>query len=101
MKYWRTTKDGALIHDGDCHIWSWHICSCGLLHHLKWFPPEERPAYHIVHPNPHDPDFWDDYGPHVNLLDKIASAEIVPDPPSPDKDDAVRQLLEDFGWDEE
>lgn len=35
------TKDGRPIHDGDCHFWSWSICTCGLLHWLAPMLPEE------------------------------------------------------------
>ena len=31
------SKDGRLIHDGDCRFWSKHICTCGLLH---WLAPQ-------------------------------------------------------------
>jgi len=41
-KYWRE-KGGRFIHDGDCEWWGKSICSCGLLHHLKWF--ESTPGW--------------------------------------------------------
>ena len=25
---------GRSIHDGDCHFWSYSICTCGLLHQM-------------------------------------------------------------------
>jgi hypothetical protein len=30
-KTWRLVE-GKLIHDCDCHWWSWRICTCGLIH---------------------------------------------------------------------
>lgn len=34
-KTWRMV-DGYPVHDGDCHIFTYHICTCGLLNHLLW-----------------------------------------------------------------
>lgn len=34
-KKWRI-KNGNPIHDGDCRYWGQSICTCGLLHHLRW-----------------------------------------------------------------
>ena len=53
-------KDGRPIHDGDCHFWSWSICTCGLLHWLAptlptatWYAKEraqhERALYQGTH----------------------------------------------------
>ena len=25
-----------VVHHGDCHFWSFKVCTCGLLHDLKW-----------------------------------------------------------------
>lgn len=44
-------KNGVLIHDGDCHFWGQHVCTCGLLHSMLHMRDEERkrtlyPKYH-------------------------------------------------------
>lgn len=38
-KTWRV-RDGHPIHDGDCTVFSYGVCTCGLLHHLM--PYQER-----------------------------------------------------------
>lgn len=40
IKTWRI-KDKRPIHDGDCYFWSYDLCTCGLLHHLMFDPPDE------------------------------------------------------------
>lgn len=39
-KAWRECN-GRLVHDGDCTFWGQDICSCGLLHHLRWFADQD------------------------------------------------------------
>lgn len=48
-KSWRRNREGHLIHDGDCMVFApYHVCTCGLLHHLMPYPVEagkERPEW--------------------------------------------------------
>lgn len=27
--------DGMITHHGDCHVWGYRVCTCGLLHDLR------------------------------------------------------------------
>ena len=67
VRYFRQViafPDGAVVHDGDCHVFSWKICTCGLLHSLlpldnpvQFFPQfyEQRAAQDTAINNLRDP----------------------------------------------
>lgn len=87
---WRE-KDGKLIHDGDCHFWGKHVCTCGLLHRLAPMVEENEKYY---------PDFYEDLAHHQHHLDHLRDN---PPPPlqkmTPEESAATLKWLEEqFGF---
>lgn len=53
--------EGAIVHDGDCDIFSSFVCTCGLLHLLRVHPEEATQIY---------PSFKEEYyRRHCNALE--------------------------------
>jgi len=109
-------KDGAVIHHGDCGIYSAHnVCTCGLIHDLLPYPSDAKKIY---------PEFWDDRAlddiaqyklgtiwPRVKKLLKMAEdpgaqealhlmneADAPPKPMTAEEREKFNQALLDAGW---
>jgi hypothetical protein len=90
-KAWRRTRNGRLVHDSDCHFWSWDICSCGLLHHLNIMDSSERERLY--------PNFGEDHAKHRGLLAGFESGRFKADPPASDEEaaEATERLFREMG----
>lgn len=56
QRYFRKTElypDGAVIHHGDCDVFSIKICTCGLLHDLMPVVPELQEKLY--------PKYWEEH----------------------------------------
>ena len=62
-KSWRKNDDGEMIHDGDCRVWGFGLCTCGLLHHLL---PQIDSA-----PEAYAGDFWADHAKHDSIIEVL------------------------------
>ena len=59
---YRVNEDGTILHHGDCTIFSFSICTCGLLHDLLPLCESAVVLY---------PDFWDELDKHEQTLDGL------------------------------
>lgn len=57
--------NGAVVHDGDCHIFSSHVCTCGLLHAL--LPLENNEEIY--------PKFYEEWGQQESILEELKFGE--------------------------
>jgi hypothetical protein len=73
---WRK-HEGKFIHDGDCHFWGDHICTCGLIHRLMPMFNGEKEMYHG--------DYYHDLALQDNALRHL---HFNPPPPLPKLTDA-------------
>ena len=92
--------EGALAHDGDCHIYSFAtVCTCGLLHELMWLGATEAIERY--------PAYKEQYLKHklgLNLLQEIGMSEekkakakeVFDWPPAPLTSEEEKQFKEDL-----
>jgi hypothetical protein len=93
--YFRKTigyPNGAIVHDGDCHIFSYGVCTCGLLHLLN---------SSLVFQNDEElyKKFEKDIVKHENNLYKLRDDEYTNELDYPREDEKllIDELFKDFG----
>ena len=91
-KHWRLSKEGHLIHDGDCRFWSWKIFTCGLLKHMAYFQGSVVTDLY--------PDFDKDSSHHCWSTDIVQRVRQLGREPEPQEVDTteVRRLMQEAGW---
>ncbi len=85
-KRWRK-KDGRPCHDGDCHFWSEDLCTCGLIHHVMWDPPEDA-GWH-----------WEERARHEKQLSRLPSPLPYVPPTKEEMEERTKLVEELFGKD--